>query len=201
MKKILIMAAVIAAVVVFMGWQQYRIAGLKEERDRNVRNVECLLSDVEKYQTRDSLNAATIGALELKMSEYKRFRAADAEVIKTLRARNRDLSAVSKAQTETIMELSVVPRDTVIIRDSVAIPAVAVHTGDAWYDFDGLLTDSTFTGNLAVRDSLMFVETVEYKRFLGFLWKTHKVKDRQIDVVSHNQHTKIIGCELVVIEK
>lgn len=194
------MAAAIAAVVVLIGWQQYRIAGLKQERDRGVKNVETLLSDAEQYRTRDSLNAATIGALELTVEEYERFRAEDAALIRTLRAEKRDLQAVTKAQTETIMELSAVPRDTVIIRDSVAMPAVAVHAGDAWYDFDGLLTEKEFTGSLVNRDSLLVVETVQYKRFLGFLWKIKRVKNRKIDIVSRNPHTTIMGTEFVKIE-
>lgn len=189
-----------AAVVVLIGWQQYRIAGLTKERDRGRANVETLLSDVEKYRTRDSLNAATIGALELTVQEYERFRAADAEMIKTLRTNKRDLEAVLKAHTETIMELSAVPRDTVMIRDSIPIPAVAVHTGDAWFDFDGLLTEKEFTGTLHNRDSLLVAETVQYKRFLGFLWKTKQVRNRQIDVVSRNPHTTIMGTEFVKIE-
>lgn len=201
MKRWLIMAAAMAAVVVLIGWQQYRIAGLTKERDRGRANVETLLSDVEKYRTRDSLNAATIGALELTVQEYERFRAADAEMIKTLRTRNRDLQAVTKAQTETIMELSTVPRDTVIIRDSIPIPAVAVHAGDAWYDFDGLLTEKEFAGTLAVRDSLLIAETVQYKRFLGFLWKTKRVKNRKIDIICRNPYTTIVDCEFVTIEK
>ena len=63
------------------------------------------------------------------------------------------------------------------------------------------MQNKTFEGRLEVRDSLIIVESVKYKRFLGFLWKTNKVKNRQIDVVSKNPHTKIVGTELVVIEK
>lgn len=188
-----------AAVVVLIGWQQYRIAGLTKERDRGRANVETLLSDVEKYRTRDSLNAATIGALELNIQEYERFRAADAEMIKTLRTRNQDLQRINNVQAETIMDLSAVPRDTVIIRDSIPIPAVVVNTGDAWYDFSGLLTEKEFTGTLAVRDSLLLVESVQYKRCLFF--KTKKIKNRKLDVVSKNPHTTIVGCEHIIIEK
>lgn len=199
MKKFLIVAAVVAAIVAFVGWQQYRIAGLTKERDRGRANVETLLSDVERYRTQDSLNAATIDVLEFTVSEFERFRAEDAETIKRLRVRNRDLEAVAKAQTETIMELSAVPRDTVIIRDSIPVPAMSVHTGDTWYDFTGLLTDKEFTGTLAVRDSLLLVETVEYKRCLFF--KTKKVKNRKLDIISKCPHTTIVDCELVTIEK
>lgn len=201
MKQWLIIGAIFTALLVFAGFQQNAIENLKQERNRYVRNTESLLLDVEQYKTRDSLNAAKVGALELTIQEYERFRAADAQLIKTLQTKNRDLTAVTTAQSKTIMELSAVPRDTIIIRDSVAMPAVAVHTGDAWFDFDGLLTDSVFTGTLVNRDSLLVVETVQYKRFLGFLWKTKRIKNKQIDVVSKNPHTTIMGTEYIKIEK
>ena len=201
MKQWLIVGAIFAALLVFAGFQQNAIDNLKQERNRYERNTESLLLDVAQYKTRDSLNAAKVGALELTIQEYERFRAADAKLIKTLQTKNRDLTAITAAQSQTIMELSAVPRDTVIIRDSVAMPAVAVHTGDAWFDFDGLLTDSEFTGTLVNRDSLLVAETVQYKRFLGFLWKTKRIKNKQIDVVSKNPHTTIMGTEYIKIEK
>lgn len=201
MKRWLIVGAIFAALLVFAGFQQNAIENLKQERNRYERNTESLLMDVAQYKTRDSLNAAKVGALELTIEEYKRFRAADAKLIKTLQTKNRDLTAVTAAQSQTIMELSAIPRDTVIIRDSVAIPAVAVHTGDAWYDFNGVLTEKEFTGTLVNRDSLLVAETVQYKRFLGFLWKTKRIKNKQIDVVSKNPHTTIMGIEYIEIEK
>lgn len=199
MKKWLIVGAIFAALLVFAGFQQNAIDNLKQERNRYERNTESLLLDVAQYKTRDSLNAAKVGALELTIQEYERFRAADAKLIKTLQTKNRDLTAITASQSQTIMELSAVPRDTVIIRDSVAISAVAVHTGDVWYDFDGILADQEFTGTLTVRDSLMLVESVQYKRCLFF--KTKKIKNRKLDVVSKNPHTKIVNCEHIVIEK
>ena len=201
MKKWLIIGAIFAALLVFAGFQQNAIENLKQERNRYERNTQSLLLDIEQYKTRDSLNAAKVGALELTIQEYERFRAADAKLIKTLKTKNRDLTAITAAQSQTIMELSAVPRDTVIIRDSVAIPAVAVHTGDEWYDFDGILTEQEFTGTLVNRDSLLVAETVQYKRFLGFLWKTKRIKNKQIDVVSKNPHTTIMGIEYIEIEK
>ena len=199
MKRWLIIGAIFAALLVFAGFQQNAIDNLKQERNRYERNTESLLLDVAQYKTRDSLNAAKVGALELTIQEYERFRAADAKLIKTLKTKNRDLTAITAAQNQTIMELSAIPRDTVIIRDSVAMPAVAVHTGDAWYDFSGLLTKDEFTGKMEHRDTLLLVETVQYKRCLFF--KTKKVKNRQLDVVSKSPHNTIVGLEHIVVEK
>lgn len=195
----IVIAAAILAVVAIIWGQSARITQLKDERNRYERNTETLLSDVEHYRVRDSLNAARVQSLELTVKEYERYRADDAALIKELKQRNRDLAAVNKTQSQTIIELRAIPRDTVVIRDSVRVPAVSVHCGDAWYNFDGLLTKDEFTGKMEHRDSLLLVETVRYKRFLW--WKTKRVKDRKLDCVSKSPHNSIIGLEYVVIEK
>lgn len=193
-------AALVFCLGIYLG--ERKIKRLTDERDRYRGNTETLLSDVERYRVKDSLNAARVQSLELTVKEYERFRADDAALIKQLKQRNRDLAAVNKTQSQTIIDLRAVPRDTVVlVRDSIITPAVAVHCGDAWFDFDGILTADQFTGKLTNRDSLLLAETVKYRRFLGFLWKTRKVEDRQLDVVSKNPHTEIMGIEHVVIEK
>ena len=200
MKRWLIIGAIFAALLVFAGFQQNAIDNLKQERNRYERNTEPLLLDVTQYKIRDSLNAAKVGALELTIQEYERFRAEDAELIKELKQRNRDLAAVNKTQSQTIIDLRAVPRDTVVlVRDSVRVPAVEVHCGDAWYNFDGILTKDEFTGKMQHRDSLLLVESIRYKRFLW--WKTKRIKDRQLDCVSKSPHNFIRGLEYVVIEK
>ena len=200
MKRWLIIGAIFAALLVFAGFQQNAIDNLKQERNRYERNTESLLLDVTQYKIRDSLNAAKVGALELTMKEYERFRAEDAALIKELKQRNRDLAAVNKTQSQTIIDLRAVPRDTVVlVRDSVRVPAVEVHCGDAWYNFDGILTKDEFTGKMEHRDSLLLVESIRYKRFLW--WKTKRIKDRQFDCVSKSPHNSIRGLEYVVIEK
>lgn len=201
MLRRLIVAAVMAAVLVVIALQGVLVGRIKSERNRYERNTESLLLNVEQYKIRDSLHAARVQSLELTVKEFERFRADDAALIKELKQRNRDLAAVNKTQSQTIIDLRAIPRDTVVVRDSVQIPAVAVHCGDAWFDFDGLLTEKEFTGTLANRDSLVIAESVQYKRFLGFLWRTNKVKNRQLNVVSKNPHTKIMGIEHVIIEK
>lgn len=200
-KSLVAAVAIIAVAIAFILYNQ-RIDLLTAERDRYKGNTETLLSDVETYRVRDSLNAARVQSLELTVKEYERFRADDAELIKQLKQRNRDLAAINKTQSQTIIDLRATPVDTVVlVRDSIITPAVAVHCGDAWFDFDGILTADQFTGKLTNRDSLLLAETVKYRRFLGFLWKTRKVEDRQLDVVSKNPHTEIMGIEHVVIEK
>lgn len=199
-RKILIAAALILAAAIAFLWQGRTIEQLKAERDRYKGNTETLLTDVETFRVRDSLSAARVQSLELTVKEFERFRAEDAAIIRELKNKNRDLSQVNETQSQTIIDLLAIPKDTVVIvRDSIRVPAVAVHCGDAWYDFDGVLTAEQFTGTLTNRDSLLLAETVKYKRFL--FWKTRKIKDRQLNVISRNPHTTILGLEHIVIEK
>lgn len=196
----IVIAVLLAAILLICAGQQRQIKQLKTDRDKYKGNTESLLNDVETYRVRDSLNAARVQSLELSVKEFERFRAEDAALIREMTERNRDLARINKTKAQTIIALQAIPRDTIIVRDSVSVPAVAVHCGDAWYDFDGFLTDKEFTGTLVNRDSLLIAESVQYKRFLGFLWKTNKVKNRRVDCVSKNPHTQILNVEHIVVE-
>ena len=206
MKKYIIIAAIALAVaaVVTIWVQRSRINQLTGERDKYRTNTETLLQDVSRYQTKDSLNAAKVGVLELKLSEFEKYRASDAELIKTLQTKNRELERVTTTQMETINELRATVRDSVVYLpgDTVTTILRCVDIVEPWFELHGCATpDGQFTGTHINRDSLLIVETVQYKRWLGFLWKTKKIKNRQIDVVSKNPATKILGVEFVTIEK
>lgn len=205
MKKYLIIAAIALAVaaVVTIWVQRSRINQLTGERDKYRTNTETLLQDVSRYQTKDSLNAAKVGVLELKLSEFEKYRASDAELIKTLQTKNRELERVTTTQMETINELRATVRDSIVYLpgDTVTTVLRCIEYSDKWVDFDGCIKNNTFYGKIITRDSLLITETVQYKRWLGFLWKTKKIKNRQIDVVSKNPATKILGVEFVTIEK
>lgn len=205
MKKYLIIAAIALAVaaVVTIWVQRSRINQLTGERDKYRTNTETLLQDVSRYQTKDSLNAAKVGVLELKLSEFEKYRASDAELIKTLQTKNRELERVTTTQMETINELRATVRDSVVYLpgDTVTTVLRCIEYSDKWVDLDGCIINNTFSGKIITRDSLLIVETVQYKRFWGFLWKTKKIKNREIDVVSKNPATKILGVEFVTIEK
>lgn len=204
MKKYLILAAIILSVAAAFWVQHVKIKRLTEERDRYRSNTEILLQDVKTYQTKDSLNAIKVGNLELSLAEYKKYRADDLALIKTLRAKNRDLERVTTTQMETINELRATVLDSVVYLpgDTVTTVLRCVDIVEPWFELHGCATpDGQFTGTHINRDSLLIAETVQYKRFWGFLWKTKKIKNREIDVVSKNPATKILGVEFVTIEK
>jgi hypothetical protein len=203
MKKYLILAAIILAVAAAFWVQQSRIKRLTDERDKYRSNTETLLQDVRTYQTKDSLNAAKVGNLELKLSEYKKYRADDAALIKSLQTKNRDLQRVTTAQMKTINELRANVRDSIVYLpgDTVTTVLRCIEYSDKWVDLDGCIINNTFSGKIITRDSLLITESVQYKRWLGFLWKTKRIKNREFDIVSKNPNSKITGFEVITIEK
>lgn len=205
MKKYLIWAAIamVVAAVATIWVQRTKIEKLTDERNRYRGNTETLLQDVETYKTKDSLNAAKVGVLELKLSEFERYRASDAELIKTLQTKNRELEAVTTAQMETITKLRGTVRDSIVYLpgDTVTTVVRCIEYSDKWVDFDGCIINNTFSGKIITRDSLLITETVQYKRFLNFLWKTKRIKNREFDIVSKNPNSKITGFEVITIEK
>lgn len=196
-KYILIALFVCMAIEIVI--QDRKIDSLTQERDKYKSNTEILLSETQTFKVRDSLNAARVGTLELSVKEFEKYRAEDAALIKDLQGKNRDLDRLNKAQAQTIITLSDIPRDTIILIDSIPMKAKKVECGDYWYTFRGIMTDNSFAGSLENRDSLVFSESVTYKKFL--FWKTKKIKDRETSVVSLNPHTKILGIESIIIEK
>ena len=201
MKERLAYLAMILAGLVAIIFLSGQLDRTRQERDRFRNNTDALLEDVERYRVLDSLSGARVESLELTVKEFERYRAEDARLIKALKAKNRDLAAIASTQTQTNIALQTIARDTVVIRDSVEVKAKAVCCGDPWYDFRGMLAGEEFTGELVCRDSLLVAETVKRGRFLGFLWKTKRIKDRRLDVVSRNPHTEIRSVEHIVIEK
>lgn len=203
MKKYLILAAIIMAVAAVFWVQQSRIKRLTAERDKYRSNTETLLQDVRTYQTKDSLNAAKVGNLELKLSEYKKYRADDAALIKSLQTNNRDLQRVTTAQMEAINELRANVRDSIVYLpgDTVTTVLRCIEYSDKWVDLDGCIINNTFSGKIITRDSILMTESVKYKRWLGFLWKTKRIKNREFDIVSKNPNSKITGFEVITIEK
>lgn len=206
MKKYIIIAAIALAVaaVVTIWVQRSRINQLTGERDKYRTNTETLLQDVFRYQTKDSLNAARVGVVELELSEYKKYRESDAELIKSLQLKNRELQNVTSAQMETITKLNGNVRDSIVYLpgDTTTIVLKCVDISDPWFSLNGCATpDGKFTGTFINRDSILIVETIEYKRFLNFLWKTKKIKNRDFRIISRNPHTKILGFEVVTIRK
>jgi uncharacterized protein YxeA len=212
MKKIIIKIAIIAVAVIALVFAFSKIHSLKEENTRLKSNQDILLTEKEfvmsenqKYKVSDSLNAVRVSELELTLKEYKRYRSEDLKLIEQLKAGKSDLQKIITSQYETISTLSAKLQDSIRI-DTATNQVDTLKCFDyksKWTDVKGCVDLRRDTVELQInnRESLKVVETVTYKRFLGFLWKTNKVKSRQVDVVSENPNTEIMNCEYISIKQ
>lgn len=201
MKKI-ILGAILALVAVC--YFQYRsINSLKSEANRYKENTKTLMQDVGRYRTSDSLNAVKVSTLTLELRELESYRAKDMQLIESLQVKKRELERITSMQMQTIANIKGQVKDSIIYRDKIIRDTIkALSVSDEWIDLHGVVyDDGAFDGTLEVRDSLTVVETVRYRRFLGFLWKTKRVKHRTVDVVNKCPYTQITGLESIVIEQ
>ena len=212
MKNIIIKTAIIAVAILAFMLASHKIHKLKEENTRLLSNQEILLTqkqtvmaESQAYKVSDSLNAAKVSELQFTLKEYKKYRAQDLQLIEQLKVKKSDLQKVIDLQTETINSLSTKLNDSIRI-DTVTNIIDTLKCFDyksKWTDVSGCIDLKCNSINLQIknRESLKIVETVVYKRFLGFLWKTNKVKDRQVDVVSENPNTTITNLDYVSIKR
>ncbi len=212
MKKIIIKIAIIASVILALALALHKMHRLKEENIRLLDNQEILLTEKQSimaksqaYKVSDSLNAAKASELQFTLKEYKKYRAQDLQLIEQLEAKKSDLQKVISSQMQTINSLSVKLNDSVRI-DTVVGKADTLKCFDyksKWTDVSGCidLKYNDISLQIENRESLKIVETVAYKRFLGFLWKTNKIKNRQINVVSENPNTIITNLDYINIKR
>lgn len=186
-----------------------RISSLVEENTRLQNNQSILLSEnnaliaeSQKYKTSDSLNVIKVNELRLTLEEYKKYRSDDLALINKLNIDKREMQKVIDLQAKTINDLAAPLRDTVIIYKGSETEVKAFSYRSQWTDVEGLINLQSDSVNLSVknRESLVIVESVKYKRFLGFLWRTKKIKSRSVDIVSRNPNTEIIDADYESIE-
>lgn len=180
--------------------QRQQIAGLKAKNETLTETNHALLDTVTHYRTKDGLQAAQVAELRLTMDELKKYRAEDIRLLESLKLNHRDVERFTTIETVTRDTVYSVIRDSMIIREQEPLKVRAVNIDKRWYSIHGWIDGDTLSGSLTTRSALKIVETVKYKRFLGFLWKTNKIKDRHVDVTSLNPNETIENVEFIVVE-
>jgi len=183
---------------------------LSKKATQNANNVSVLLSKSKQYKTKDSLSAATVYELTLKLKDFDRLKSDDAEKIKSLDIKNRKLESLISINTQTNLSITAKLKDSIsVYKDSLKNGKVTIirdtlkcfSVDSTFYSISGCFSHDKFSGHIFIPDWLQVVISLKYKRFLGFLWYTNKIKNKKCDVVSKNPYIGIKSIEFTTISK
>ena len=196
----IIVSVVLALSICTVIIQGVSLNNIKEERDLYYSNMNAALNECITWKTKDSLSAAKNDALTLRIDELQRYREKDLKTISALKKKNEDLNNLVTELSNTKVEIKTEVRDSIIYVDSSKLNAKVFKWSDNWVDVNGTIVKDSVDIEVSSRDSLVIGVTTEYKRFLGFLWKTKKIKSQKVYAISKNPHTTITNIECVNIK-
>ena len=195
--KIVVFAALIIAVWLLIKSNN----SLSKKAQIGENNTSVLLSKSKEYKTKDSLNAAEVYELTLKLKDFDRLKAEDAKTIASLNTKNRKLESVISINSQTSLSITAKLKDSIsTYKDSLKVKGKITIVRDTlkcfsvdstYYSISGCFSKDKFTGHIFIPDWLQVVISLKYKRFLGFLWYTNKIKNKKCDVISNNPYIGI----------
>ena len=185
LSKYLLVAVLLLSGIVYI--QYRRNVHLANERDRYQANNTALLSEVRRMRIDSTTLAVDTKGLRLTVEEYKRFRAQDAETIKKLGVKIKNLEAAAKHQLEVEGPIDAVVKDTVFIRDTVPLLRQKVEMITPHIQLTGMIEDSRLKGQIRVPVTLNQAIWVEYKGW--WFWK--RVKAIHQSISSDNPYVDI----------
>ena len=199
MKRILFIIIAILVGLLTLLWSMYRSE--RAQRQRFEDNQSVLMDSVRHYKVRDSLNAASVQALNLTISEYKKYRTEDAALIRDMGIKlKRALSAI-KVETSTDVTIHAPIQDSIIQSDNPELPPDTVQTfnwRDPWVSVAGTIRKDSVSCSVRSEDSLAIVAHRVPRKFLFIRWGTKAVR---LEIVSRNPHATIKAAEYVGFSK
>lgn len=195
LSKYLIVAVLLLSGIIYI--QYRRNVHLVSERDRYQANNTALLSEMHRMRIDSTTLAVDIEGLRLTVDEYKRFRAQDAQTIKKLGVKIKNLEAAAKHQLEVGGPIDAVVKDTVFIRDTVPLLRQKVEMITPHIQLTGMIENNRLQGQIRVPVTLNQVIWIEYKGW--WFWK--RVKAIHQSISSDNPYVDIKYTEYIQIQK
>jgi len=223
MKKYLILAVLLLAAALGIVGKAYREA--VDERNRLERNQMTLLDSVKHYRTAAGREAASVQALELKVSELERYKADAAAEIRALGIKLRRVESMATSATRTEVRIAAPLTDSMRnirlanlrrVADTVkarinreyAEEIAELSTAPerlkafAWADphtqVSGIVTGDSVICNVTSVDTLRQIVHRVPRRFLFIRWGTKAIRQ---EIVSSNPHTRIVYAEYIDMRK
>lgn len=169
-------------------------------------NESALLSDLDSVMLDGQKIGVKAESLQLTISQLKKYRAEDAERMKELNIKIKDLESTAKIQAEVNIDLKAQLRDTTV---TIVIDSVNNTTKEAKYKvtsintpflkINGMVTDTEFLGSIKLPVNIYQYVTASYRR--KFLWWRWGLKGFNQTVISDNPHVEIKYAEFIHVGK
>ena len=178
------------------------IEAKKDEINRKTSNIEVLNNDFTSYaanvkvvlnkkDTLIKLQAAKVGSLTYTLDEFKRYRVEDAQTIKSMGLKLKNVLSVANVSTQTSQNIT-----TPTIKTDTTM---CFNYKDGFISIFGCVKNDSTALAYSGQDSLTIVPSVIPKH--KFLWMTWGVKGVQLDVISKNPNTTFTYAKYVEIKK
>ena len=179
MKKYLLFLIVAILIAIFGITLIKENKRLKNENKRYFSNMLKMGTDV--LITKDELlrSKAELGTIQLTAREFERLNEKQANEIKALKIRLKDVKNVSVTEVQTIIEVPITITDTI---------KQCFEFKDAYVNVDGCLTDSI---KIEGKDTISVINHIEPKRLLWII--RYGVKDVRTTITNKNPYNQITG--------
>lgn len=196
MRKVLLIAVLLlaAALAVFI----LRSNRLSRERDRYRGNTVSLIEQMQRLQADSAAMSVDVRALRLTVEEFKEYRKEDADKIKKMGIKIKNLEAAAQHRLQVDAPLKAEVKDTVIVRDTVMVEVQSLNMDTPYVKMEGLIEGGEFSGNVQIPVTLSQTIWVEYKRYWLF-WRRPKAVHQTI--TSENPYVKINYSEYIQLQK
>ena len=152
---------------------------LKSENKRYYSNMVKMGTDIIVIKDELGRSKAELGTMQLTAKEFERLNEKQANEIKALKIRLKDVKNVSVTEIETVVEVPITITDTV---------RQCFEYTDKYLKIDGCLADSI---KIESKDTISVVNHIERKRLLWIF--SYGVKDVRTTITNKNPYNSITG--------
>jgi hypothetical protein len=167
----------------------------EKENKKLKANQEALLDSISHFVIADSLDAITVGNLELSLKQYKKYHTDDATIIAQLKGQKPKV--ISSIETRTEYSIKTILKDSIIYKDTLK---TILYT-DKWSNITGFIAKDTISLSIKSNEELLITESLQKKKFLFFKLPVSifGYKRKTLNVISKNPNTNIVSAEYITI--
>lgn len=183
MNKVKIVIGLIA--ILSIGWLTFENKHLRKEVQIKRNNEASLLDGISYYKTKDSLNVARIGVLELKKKEIEEHIPELKKEIERLNIKLKRVESIGFYPTQIIGRVDSRLKDTIIF----ANPVKSFTFDDGYLKQSGIITRDSLKSSYTYTDTIIpVIEKIPHR----FLFIRYGVKAYRLEIFSKNHKAHII---------